>query len=455
LPVDVTVPDLGVGCGTYSGSSWYDVNGDCIRDASEVGIPNSVLAIEPGGYFALTHLDGGLYLDLPDGNYTLTQTDPTLVPICPVTQPVPFTVDGSPLNIELANGSTAELDLRALISSSVARPGFDHSIHANVRNQSPQLSGPVTAVLTFDPVMTYLDATPPPTNVAANVLTWELDPFTSFQETTAHVRFNIHPSTAIGTELSSTFSVSSTLTDADETNNTATTYRIVTGSYDPNDKTARTSSRASDELYFIDSDEYIDYTIRFQNTGTDTAFTVVITDTLSTDYDMSSFQPGVCSHPCTVDFKAGRVLEWTFDDILLPDSNVNEAASHGLTSFRIKLNEPVLPGTVIENIANIYFDFNEPVITEPSVLVAEFSTGVGDHVPNVVHVYPDPAHDRITVVGDALLSVRILGTDGRLVASHALRGSHTVDIGALAPGTYVLQVLDADGTIGHGRLVKE
>jgi hypothetical protein len=70
-------------------------------------------------------------------------------------------------------------------------------------------------------------------------------------------------------------------------------------------------------------------------------------------------------------------------------------------------------------------------------------------------VYPDPAHDRITVVGDALLSVRILGTDGRLVASHALRGSHTVDIGALAPGTYVLQVLDADGTIGHGRLVKE
>ncbi|MEZ4740291.1 MAG: hypothetical protein R2818_13265 [Flavobacteriales bacterium] len=60
----------------------------------------------------------------------------------------------------------------------------------------------------------------------------------------------------------------------------------------------------------------------------------MITDTLSADYDMSSFQPGVCSHPCTLDFKAGRVVEWTFTDILLPDSNVNEAASHGLTSFR-------------------------------------------------------------------------------------------------------------------------
>jgi hypothetical protein len=51
--------------------------------------------------------------------------------------------------------------------------------------------------------------------------------------------------------------------------------------------------------------------------------------------------------------------------------------------------------------------------------------------------------------------VRILGTDGRLVASHALRGSHTVDIGALAPGTYVLQVLDAEDAMRYARFVKE
>ncbi|MCB0770727.1 MAG: hypothetical protein KDC00_10020, partial [Flavobacteriales bacterium] len=418
LPLDVTVPDLDVGCGRYSGSSWYDVNGDCTRDASEVGIPNSVLAIEPGGYFALTHLDGGLYLDLPNGNYTLTQTDPSLVPICPVTQPVPFTVDGSPLNIELANGSTAELDLRALLSSSAARPGFDHSIHTSVRNLSPQLSGPVTAVLAFDPMMTYLDATPPPTSVSGNVLTWELDPFTSFQETTAHVHFNFPTGTAIGTELSSTYSVSNTLPDADGTNNSATTYRIVTGAYDPNDKIATTSSRESDVLYIIDSDDHIDYTIRFQNTGTDTAFTVVITDTLSAEYDMSSFQPGVCSHPCTVDFRAGRVVEWTFSNILLPDSNVNEAASHGLTSFRIKLNEPVLPGTLIENIANIYFDFNEPVITEPSVLVAEFSTAVTGLVLPRLDVSPNPATELMFLRGigkEALANLHVLSIDGRSI----------------------------------------
>ncbi|MBK9629215.1 MAG: hypothetical protein IPO56_16370 [Flavobacteriales bacterium] len=54
---------------------------------------------------------------------------------------------------------------------------------------------------------------------------------------------------------------------------------------------------------------------------------------------------------------------------------MNEPRSHGFVTFRIRPRTPVLPGTVIENIANIYFDFNPPVITEPSVLVAEFSTG--------------------------------------------------------------------------------
>ena len=127
--------------------------------------------------------------------------------------------------------------------------------------------------------------------------------------------------------------------------------------------------------FFIDQDEWIDYVVRFQNTGTDTAFTVVITDTLAAELDMASFQQGLASHAFEVEFKPGRVVEWTFSDILLPDSNVNEPASHGLVKLRIKPVQPVLAGSVIENVANIYFDFNDPVITDPSMLVAEFSTG--------------------------------------------------------------------------------
>jgi uncharacterized repeat protein (TIGR01451 family) len=425
------------------------VDGDCRHDAGEVGIPNSVLAVEPGGNFILTRADGSFQLNLPNGNYTLTQTDPTLVPICPAVQPVPFTITTTPVNIELANGSTQELDVEVWGNSSAARPGFDHYLYARASNLSPQQSGPVTLTITYDPALTYLNATPAPTSIAGNMLTWDWPAFGSFEDRSVNARFNIPAGVPIGTVLSSSFTATNTLPE-DLTNNTVVHERTVTGSYDPNDKTAQTSSRVSNELYFIDSDEYIDYTIRFQNTGTDTAFTVVITDTLSTDYDMSSFQPGVCSHPCTVDFKAGRVVEWTFSDILLPDSNVNEAASHGLTSFRIKLNEPVLPGTEIENIANIYFDFNEPVITEPSVLVAEFSTGVAERGGPSLLLMPNPTDGELQVQlpeqreqGGVL---RVRAMDGRVVLEQKATGGRVqLDLSALGAGPYLLEWTSASG----------
>src|SRR5690606_8518432 len=103
--------------------------------------------------------------------------------------------------------------------------------------------------------------------------------------------------------------------------------------------------------------EWIDYTIRFQNTGTDTAFNVLITDTLPAYLDPGSFVVGAASHNFTWELRDAGTLKFSFPDILLPDSNANEAASHGFVSFRIKPREPVLPGTMIENFANIYFDF--------------------------------------------------------------------------------------------------
>ncbi|MBK9629212.1 MAG: DUF11 domain-containing protein [Flavobacteriales bacterium] len=115
--------------------------------------------------------------------------------------------------------------------------------------------------------------------------------------------------------------------------------------------------------------------IRFQNTGTDTAFNVVVTDTLPSTLDPATISLVTASHANTWSLQGQGTLKFILPNILLPDSNVNEPMSHGLISFRIRPKQPLTAGTVIENIANIYFDFNPPVITEPSVLVAEFSTG--------------------------------------------------------------------------------
>jgi hypothetical protein len=56
-------------------------------------------------------------------------------------------------------------------------------------------------------------------------------------------------------------------------------------------------------------------------------------------------------------------VAWTFDNILLPDSNVNEPESHGYVKFTIELKDSIPQDTKIENFAGIYFDFNDPVIT--------------------------------------------------------------------------------------------
>ena len=85
--------------------------------------------------------------------------------------------------------------------------------------------------------------------------------------------------------LTHTFSVSTANADSYLGNNSDQASRVVAGSYDPNDKTATTSTRQSDALYYIGQDEWIDYTIRFQNTGTAEALWVTITDTLPESLD--------------------------------------------------------------------------------------------------------------------------------------------------------------------------
>jgi uncharacterized repeat protein (TIGR01451 family) len=136
---------------------------------------------------------------------------------------------------------------------------------------------------------------------------------------------------------------------------------IVVASCDPNDKTAVPVGVGPDQL--IRPNEWIEYKIRFQNTGTDTAFRVVVVDTLSPLFNTGSIELGAASHPYRLDIFPGGILNFVFDPIALPDSNVNEPASHGFLQFRIA-QQPDLPdGTRLENTVAIYFDQNEPVFT--------------------------------------------------------------------------------------------
>ena len=132
--------------------------------------------------------------------------------------------------------------------------------------------------------------------------------------------------------------------------------------YDPNDKLAEPYGHGEDNYTLFE--DTLNYTIRFQNTGNDTAFNIIIRDTINEHLNLDGFEFLAASHSVKSNIKLDeRIVEFSFEDIYLPDSNVNELASHGFVKFAIHGNDLLSENTDIENSAGICFDFNPAIIT--------------------------------------------------------------------------------------------
>src|SRR5205085_2261437 len=114
------------------------------------------------------------------------------------------------------------------------------------------------------------------------------------------------------------------------------------------------------------------YTIEFQNTGNDTAFKIVIKDTLSQSLDYKTFRVIASSHPYIFTMEE-RVLTFTFDNILLPDSTTDESHSHGFIKYSISPDTGLAQSTSIKNTAHIYFDYNGAVATNTALNIVNDS----------------------------------------------------------------------------------
>ncbi len=154
----------------------------------------------------------------------------------------------------------------------------------------------------------------------------------------------------------------------------------ITDSFDPNDKLVLPAGISSEHLTAFGQE--LEYTVRFQNTGNDYAYQVVVIDTLSDQLDLSTLRVAGASHAYRfkVAGKGRPVLTFTFDDINLPDSTRDQAGSNGFIKFTVLPLAGLPAGTRIENFADIYFDYNPPVRTNTvyntlGVLPAEITGG--------------------------------------------------------------------------------
>ncbi|MEM9050789.1 MAG: FG-GAP-like repeat-containing protein, partial [Bacteroidota bacterium] len=101
------------------------------------------------------------------------------------------------------------------------------------------------------------------------------------------------------------------------------------------------------------------YTIRFQNTSTDTVYTAVVTDVLSEFLNWETFELIFASHPVEHTLDDQGLLVFMFDNILLPNSQANFEASQGYVKFKIEAGQDLEPNTRISNRATVYFNIDQ------------------------------------------------------------------------------------------------
>ncbi|MBI1224984.1 MAG: T9SS type A sorting domain-containing protein [Bacteroidetes bacterium] len=234
------------------------------------------------------------------------------------------------------------------------------------------------------------------------------------------------------------------------------------GSFDPNDKVGL--PLGVDAEHFIEQNQDLSYTIRFQNTGTDTAFNVVVLDQLPASLDPGTFRFLGSSHPCEYQLNGNGYARFTFENIMLPDSNVNEVASHGFVKFAIAQKTDLPLGTQIENEAGIYFDFNDPVITNRTLHTVgkDFLMEVSATQTLVkgleMEVYPNPttAIANFRFKGLELKEGRLMVFDqfGKQVSTMSFTGTTCqFDGSGMASGLYFFKVVNADKPIAAGKLI--
>ncbi len=439
------------GLSTITGRTFLDANENGLFDTGEapasftIQTPDGFTLPTEAGHYGVFGFDPGQQVSLtaiPPQYYQLTT--PATITVVPAVGPL----DGLDFGIR---PTAAAQDLYVTQTSSACRPGFNVTQWVSYGNRGNQVTD-ASIAYTYDPQLVYTSALPLPDDITDNTLTWNHDALAPFTDSTITVFFQLGAQASISDTLFSNATIGPTATDTLPADNSFAAADPITGSYDPNDKTATPEATAM-------PGQWIDYRIRFQNTGNDTAFNIYLLDTLSLLFDLGSLSVIGHSHPMRHAL-TGNVLEFWFDNILLPDTFTNEPLSHGFVQYRIRTSANLLPTQEVRNTAYIYFDFNQPIITNTTVNTMPEPDNVFEaEIQRIWNVYPNPNDGTFQILlnGQAKGSVRIelFDLQGRSLLHQQWPASTrigTLDARALASGCYLLSVV-VDGQRSTSRLV--
>ncbi|MFN8286853.1 MAG: T9SS type A sorting domain-containing protein [Chitinophagales bacterium] len=464
------------GCALYwnlGGKVHVESDGNCLHDTLE-SFSNDIkiTLLKNGSPIKYTYTTQGQYLfDVDTLTAYTIEVDTTQIPYTLNCPPLGYhsytlsTVDSLVNNLDFALQCPSGFDVGVshIISLGLPRPANPITIRTNAgdiaqnygSNCAIGISGAVT--LSWSGPVTYASPAPgalTPT-VAGTTATWNIADFGNIINTTAfNLLFQVDTMAAIGNQICITVNVTPTAGDNNPANNSLTYCVAVVNSSDPNTKSV---SPVAD----IDtSQEWLTYTINFQNTGNAPAQNIYIVDTLDANVDASSFQRLAYSHDNITSISNTGIVKFNFPNIQLPDSNSNEPASHGYVQYKVKLKEGMPVGTAIANTAYIYFDFNAPVVTNTTVNTITLSNSIQDVATlPAIQLYPNPAKDAVNLMADKSFiggKLQLIDLNGRLLNEQFISSTNTtVALKGFPTGLYLVKAINQKGLTAFKRLAVE
>ncbi|MFC7774620.1 T9SS type A sorting domain-containing protein [Flavobacterium sp. GCM10027622] len=337
-------------------------------------------------------------------------------------------------------------DLETAISQNGTppRPGFTYQNRIMYRNNGNLTVASGTISFTKDANVTITTISEAGAINTTNGFTYDFTNLLSGETRYVIVTMQVPtiPTVNLGQLLTNSVSATVPVNDTNAGNNSATVAQTIVGSYDPNDKTEAHGGKILHADFT--SNDYLTYTIQFENTGTYQAENVKVVDVLDAKLDETSVKMVDASHGYMMK-RVGNTLNWSFEGIDLPPSVANTRIGHGYITFKIKPKPGYAIGDNIPNTASIYFDFNPAIVTNTYTTEFVSALSTDDFDQSAFTLYPNPTTGMVTIAlkdsSNRIDSLNVVDVTGKTVLKKSVNDSVVIaDVTSLANGLYFITI---------------
>jgi hypothetical protein len=429
------------------GEVYFDSNNNCIKDSAENTVSNIKLNFDNS--YAITNSNG-----LFTSSSVLGQHNVKLLPqgywyynCDSISYSVNSLNDTIRLSVPVFSSAIGP-DLKASMALTPMRRGFSNQIQLNVENIGSTLAINTEVKLKMTQGMILTSSEPMYQFNNANEYTWIIDTILPGHVVAFNLLNLVQLNKTVGDEIDFSLTAS-TNSDLNLANNSVIEKVLVVGAIDPNELHVFPKGEGAEG--FIKRETKLKYTILFQNVGTYLASNVQVKSQLPAELDYTNILEVYSSHSFSYQISEKGLFSAYFENINLPDSTSDSEASNGFISFIVPLIETINYGTLIENKADIYFDFEEPISTNKVK-----NTVVLNSQREALLVYPNPAKSTVRVQlvsskgkyqsDNLIVKYRIYNSMGTLIVSaNSLDRELSIDVNQFIPGIYYLIATDLSG----------